>query len=950
MSMPSFTSFSQAKSQIRQAVFQSLSDPERRIRSLSALTLSSIANSDWPDEYPELLSSLINLLSSGSPESVHGAMQVLTEFIKSDLTEDQILPVLRQLLPVLLNILGSMESHSALTRARAVSVFRQCVTALFMVKDQHPQAVKEATASVLTVWLDAFKVLMNLDLQRELQRSDNWDGLSIRIQVFKTLDTIHTSFPRALTPYLPDLLSSSIYHLQTLYPTFVHYYISSSDSVPHTSEDETIELPQLIVPIIDFVSNIARGGKAKGWFDVQHFPALVSAIFRFTQMTEEDEETWAANPNAFVAQEDDETQPYSVRISSFDLLSCFMERNPAQTVRVFQSTIEQIIRDSEATKNAGDKNWWRPLEAALASIGSQADVIHECIEEERDAGRGSPIDIESLLTNAIPSIMGLAEYPFLQGRGFVFASQFSWLLPAQSAGNYLDIAIRVIESPGVSDPLKVSAVKAVHNFCDEGEDVAVVPFAVRIAQVLGPFLLTTSEDTLLLVLETISAVLRIDKGSWLGAELTASLVLATLDVWNKNIKDPIFISILVDITSSMATSAANGVYETVVKQALPRLTSAMASAKPTECWISSSAIDLINSIVEGRDHGLAEGFFAHVAPSLFKCLAETEDRDILQNAIHCLTSIIRQDCNQIVTWHDETGRTGLDYTLMVIAKTLENQEESGGLFIGELIIHLLRKTGEAVLPALPQLLQSMAKRMITAKTATFIQSLVIPFAFLINNQRDTVLSLLESMQVQDRSALEIIINTWCENAETFQGFWAARISTLALSQLFISERLSLQSLTVKGDIIVKPETQNAPHEFSSVPFPIKALKIIVRELQSGGDSAIITARGGNTLHVESDDDEDWSEEEKLNQGFKEDELAFLSDMIGPKGVTLDNDDVLDIFDDEDLQKDPVYQMDMQAHLASFIKECAVRNTNNFASIVDQLSTEEVLVIQGVVQA
>jgi hypothetical protein len=36
-------------------------------------------------------------------------MQVFTEFIKSDLTEDQILPVLRQLLPVLLSILGSTE-------------------------------------------------------------------------------------------------------------------------------------------------------------------------------------------------------------------------------------------------------------------------------------------------------------------------------------------------------------------------------------------------------------------------------------------------------------------------------------------------------------------------------------------------------------------------------------------------------------------------------------------------------------------------------------------------------------------------------------------------------------------------------------------------------------------------------------------------------------------------
>jgi hypothetical protein len=75
--------------------------------------------------------------------------------------------------------------YSAPTRARTVSVFRQCITVLYMVKDQHPQASKEATSLVLPVWLDAFKVLLNLDLQREVQGSENWDGLSVRIQVFK---------------------------------------------------------------------------------------------------------------------------------------------------------------------------------------------------------------------------------------------------------------------------------------------------------------------------------------------------------------------------------------------------------------------------------------------------------------------------------------------------------------------------------------------------------------------------------------------------------------------------------------------------------------------------------------------------------------------------------------------------------------------------------------------
>ncbi len=41
--------------------------------------------------------------------------------------------------------------------------------------------------------------------------------------------------------------------------------------------------------------------------------------------------------------------------------------------------------------------------------------------------------------------------------------------------------------------------------------------------------------------------------------------------------------------------------------------------------------------------------------------------------------------------------------------------------------------------------------------------------------------------------------------------------------------------------------------------------------------------------------------------------------------------------------------DIQAHLANFIRECAARNTNNFASVVEQLNAEEMLVIRGVVQ-
>lgn len=109
----------------------------------------------------------------------------------------------------------------------------------------------------------------------------------------QTLDTLHTSFPRALVPYLPDLLNASLRHLQALYPTFVQYYIASSESPPSTSEEEAVELAQLLCPIIDFLAAIIRGGKCKEWFSTENMGALVESVFKYTQMTDDDVSTVA---------------------------------------------------------------------------------------------------------------------------------------------------------------------------------------------------------------------------------------------------------------------------------------------------------------------------------------------------------------------------------------------------------------------------------------------------------------------------------------------------------------------------------------------------------------------------------------------------------------------------------------------------------------------------------
>lgn len=123
----------------------------------------------------------------------------------------------------------------------------------------------------------------------------------------------------------------------------------------------------------------------------------------------------------------------------------------------------------------------------------------------------------------------------------------------------------------------------------------------------------------------------------------------------------------------------------------------------------------------------------------------------------------------------------------------------------------------------------------------------------------------------------------------------------------------------------------APHEFTRIPFPVKAIKILVHEIQSGGEAASMSAFAGtgSVPELESDDgvwvpdniisissgspspqEDDWTEEERQNQGFSHEEFQMLSEMLGPKGVAFDNDQVFDDNDDEDLKNDPISQMDM----------------------------------------
>lgn len=108
--------------------------------------------------------------------------------------------------------------------------------------------------------------------------------------VSQVLDVVHSSFARLIAPFLPDYLAAALHHLIVLFPTYAQYYIIDGTAVPESSEGALIEIERLIAPMIDFVSSVARRGKAVGWFE-QGLTTMMDILLQWAQMTKENVST-----------------------------------------------------------------------------------------------------------------------------------------------------------------------------------------------------------------------------------------------------------------------------------------------------------------------------------------------------------------------------------------------------------------------------------------------------------------------------------------------------------------------------------------------------------------------------------------------------------------------------------------------------------------------------------
>ncbi|KAM3584016.1 hypothetical protein VKS41_003985 [Umbelopsis sp. WA50703] len=932
----------QVKHTVRELLLRGLSDPDTKIRVANAYAVSKIAHIDWPEEWPNLFNVLLELIKSSNANDVHGAMRVLTELVSNDLTVEQFPQIAPVLCPQLLAILTNDAHYSLRTRGRAVSIFRNCLEMVFMIKEEHAASAEQFLAPILPQWHEAFLVILKHQSQGD--EETRFDEYGLKLEIVKCINMIIITLPKFINPLLPKFFEPIWMDLLDLRSRYINEFVSDGGEANASFQDsdgDIIGFESLLYAQFEFVVTASRKKSMKAIFlgedgSAEFLKEVLWVTMSYMQMTEEQVETWLTDANQFVADEEDDTYTYNVRVSAIDLLTALELRFPKEFFPALGHAVQRHLAESNASRAAGKSDWWKIQEACLMAVGRTSEELIQALQDKENPAN---FDLAGLFEHVVLENMKLTEFPFAQGRAFVFASEYAQVLPTNLAEQYVRAAVEALQAPEGTIPVKISALKALNNFCKHLDPQFITGYQQPIMEGSCQLLPTASEESLLLLLETLTAAIKINKE--VTARYESVLIPSLLEVWKNHPSDSLLASYVLDLFDDLAKNEL--IYPSLCGRVLPYMREVLVSGIQ-EMNMLASAIDMIAGLARGGPSPLLPEFVDQIFPPLMHTLWTVKDNEVLQSGQQCLKTLVGKDSAHLIQWRDQSGKTGLQYVVEFVANLLQpDHSESEAMFVGDLIVKLIQKAGNDIGPVLPDLLNVIIVRLTTAKIPSFIQSMILVFAHLINTQLETVFQFLVNVNIDGRNGLEILLPVWCENHDSFSGFYALKVSTIALSKLFLLSDQRLQGINVQGEIIVpaggrivtRSRSKQSPDQYTTTQVPIKIVKLLVSELNNAPNAE----NAGGEEYAESGDEGDgeWEDDDEDSPFAPADDFAFLSEFL--EGSGFDEDDAEEE-NDPDLKNDPIFQTNLKDYLTDFFRNCASHNVNQFMDICQHHLNQE----------
>ncbi|EAS34950.1 importin beta-5 subunit [Coccidioides immitis RS] len=924
-------------------------EDDRKVKASASYVVSKIASADFPDEWPDLLPTLLQVIPTSNDTQLHGALRVLSDLVETGFSEEQFFKVARELVSTVFNV-ATNGARKATLRALAVSVFRACFDTLEMVLEQHKAEVKQFMDEALNGWSPFFIATLKEPLPptptEEEEASDaqgptQWRGLiALKLQVVKTLMKIRNVFPTLLTPHSTALFTTIWTELSTLQAVYYDLYIQDerqgrledADGLPYT-------LDFLVLEELDFMQSLLRAPPVRTELQNQlqaagsaatttsWLPDVLKLAISYAQISTEEEGLWDIDVNLYISEESSVTSNYTPRTCSGDVVIKLGEWLKVTVVKALLAHINVVFSDTTSS--------WKLREAALY-------VVNQLLRDFHEVSENIPLDIANGFNNFIQFCIQQDDV-FLRARGYLLAGKVSMTAGEgfhQTALSYLEAIVKAISSDS-SDVVQVACICALQDLLPNLPQALTMPVQLQMIGTLSDYIashdlrdMTEGDDLKFTLANAVRDAIMIDPGVVLSS-VALDLLFNIASNGASNFQLGMIVTeTFEEIVQHIAEQGADA-YIRLCEKVLPSLNGAIDIGNLTqESALTNLAVELLRALAENGLEPLPQGLVASVMPKLNRLLLASTEPDLLPPATLAVKHMLAHDPNQFFAWRDpQTGKDGVESALIIISRLLgETVEDSAAAEVGALAAELVEKAGaEKLGPFLPQLLRAVAQRLATAEQAQFIQSLILVFARLSLVSTRDVIDFLAQLDIGGSSGLNVVLSKWLESSVNFVGFDEIRQNVIALAKLYALGDQRISEVQVKGDLIIqdtgriktRSQSRLNPDQYTIIPAPLKIIKILVEELSSASGMKGINAAGSvvGTEDLESDDEnDDWEDVPSnildLGLGITKQELMAFGE-----------GDVFRQRDDE-----------TQAHLSQFFREEAAKP--GFQEIFAALKPEE----------
>lgn len=858
---------------------------ESKLQTALCLVITAVFERDWPDQWPEILPVVLQLISGQDKLRIEFAIRFLS-LAGGHFSSDSCCDLVALVFPHLQRVYVAADEFPAGIRSRIVRIVQSNLLMVGMEAQVGNDSARQLLHGNITEWIGLFLTQLAAPVQVV-------KDYSVKIQILSTLNSFVKEWPKDMTNVLPQIMPQVYALLVGGVAVFERDVVQNAaeedDGYDSDSDGALIGHSAMVVAALEFLRGTVHAPTKKTrQLVLSGLSDFVFVMVAYMQITAHQMATWEDDPNKYVADEDDDSLSYNVRNAAIDLLG------ELEAV-LGRKAVVAALDAAQKRLNAASGSNWRLQEAALLVVGSLAAPTLAALSKNA-AEVTQLLDLGAFLQTLFQVMNAPNQEIYLRARALWCASRLAKGMSQEMLGAFLQVAISGLEQSQVL-PVRMYACRAIGAIIKQDAAKAQVhdAGAVIVARLIHLAQLAT-EETLHIVLETLVVVLQ--DAETLSLETANAVVGCFLHHWGQNLNDPL-ISELIDGAFGALLELDN--LEIVAKlheQVLPVLRDMLLQSRQdldaagNGVNTAGSAITILKTLLRhsfvssttsthsGED-AVTRQMGAHVIQLVFEPLVAilhaVEDEKVLNSGAECLKWLVMFAVEPLAAYTSAaTGSSGIDATMNVAARLLApSLHDSCAICVGGLITQLLLKLGAALPAATVQsILTAVSARLATAELPSLVQSLCLVFARLVHSHGPEILNVLEQLPAPAGSAaptmLVFVFRTWIEKQAEFYGLYCIKVTTSALLQVAAWNDPRINQITVVGSEVdasvaaatadgssgvrTRSRAKNASNQKQhvTVHFPTKLFVVLAKTLSQLSDEE---------EEWESSDDDEYSDDD-----------------------------------------------------------------------------------------